>query len=96
VTEREVLAQAITDALSAVDAIADPLQGYREAAELTRLLGEASNHAASIRAHCAIRIKDTERLSLAGLGARLGVSKARADQFAQAVKKAAIERGGSV
>lgn len=61
------------------------------ASDLTALIADAHRKAAGIaadlRARSAGRIWDTEKLSLAALADRIGVSKARADQLIRSIKK---------
>lgn len=75
---REGLSQALRDALSEAEAISDNETAYRQASWLVDILSAATTASGRLRAAAARRMKDEEGLSLAQLGERLGVSKARA------------------
>lgn len=60
---------------------------YERAGALVALLREACSDAAEVRSRAARRIRDEEGLSLAQLGAVLGVSKERAAQLVRAAKR---------
>lgn len=77
-----------TDARAAIEAIAtnDPQLAFEFASELRDRLDLLVGNAAELRALMVERVWESEQLSLAALAKRIGVSKARADQFIQAAK----------
>lgn len=75
---------AITDAVDAIQRTDDPDLAYRAATRLVELLRAAEKIAGPLRARAAARIQEAGRLSIAALGRRLGMSKARADQLLRA------------
>jgi 8-oxo-dGTP pyrophosphatase MutT (NUDIX family) len=75
---REGLSRALRDALDEAEAVADSETGYRQASWLVDVLSAATTASGRLRAAAARRIRDEGGLSLAQLGERLGVSKARA------------------
>jgi hypothetical protein len=102
----DVSFDALIDALNALDrvygdlaaevAIVDPPQrAFELATELGARLDDAMRaavgQAAKLRAQMVTRIWKAEELSLAGLANRIGVSKARADQFVRAGQPATPE-----
>ena len=75
---RERLTRAISDALAEAEALTDNDAAYRQASWLVDALGAATTASGRLRARAARRMKDAGGLSLAQLGARLGVSRSRA------------------
>jgi len=75
---REHLSRAVSDALAEVEALPDSETAYRQASWLVDVLSAATTASGRLRAEAARRMKEAEGLSLAQLGERLGVSKARA------------------
>ncbi len=61
---------------------------FESATALADTLRQLAENAASLRARTAVRIATEEKLSLSVLAARIGVSKARADQLIKSVKDA--------
>ena len=61
---------------------------FESATALADTLRQLAENAASLRARTAARIATEEKLSLSVLAARIGVSKARADQLIKSVKDA--------
>jgi hypothetical protein len=59
---------------------------FDSATALADTLRQLADSAASLRARTAARIATEEKLSLSVLAARIGVSKARADQLIKSVK----------
>jgi hypothetical protein len=59
---------------------------FESATALADTLRQLAENAASLRARTAARIATEEKLSLSVLAARIGVSKARADQLIKSVK----------
>ncbi len=75
---RSRLTEAIAAALADLEQIASAEGRYREASWLVDQLAEAITGAGKLRGRAAVALRDDENLSLAQLGERLGVSKARA------------------
>jgi 3-methyladenine DNA glycosylase/8-oxoguanine DNA glycosylase len=77
-----------TAARAAIEAIAinDPQLAFEFATELRDRLDRLVGNAAELRALTVERVWESEKLSLAALAKRIGVSKARADQFIQAAR----------
>lgn len=75
---RQQLSRSLRDALDEAEAITDSQAAYRQASWLVDVLSAATTASGRLRAAAARRIKDEDGLSLAQLGERLGVSKARA------------------
>ncbi|WP_406319130.1 hypothetical protein OHA77_17650 [Streptosporangium sp. NBC_01639] len=91
----EVVAAALTAldrdfeaAVGIVRKIGDPNQAFQQATELGEILRKLYEASADLRAEQAARIFETERMSLAGLADRIGVSKARAAQLVKTAKSA--------
>jgi septation ring formation regulator EzrA len=78
------LLQAYDDATQAVEEIENPQQSFDRATELANDLRKIADDAPRLRNRAAVRIRDAERLSLAGLAQRISVSRARADQMIRA------------
>jgi adenine-specific DNA methylase len=95
----QVVAKALADidrafkaAAAVIDADRDLTRAFRLATELTEALRERTNDAANLRVLAVTRTAEAERLSLAGLAGRFGVSKARAAQIINSAKR---EKGQS-
>lgn len=71
----------------AVERVSDAGRAAELAAGLVKAAEEAVGGAAQLRARMARRLLEEEGLSLAQLAARLGVSKARADQLVRAARR---------
>lgn len=85
----EEISAALAAARSAIDAVRalyGPDARAQAAGRLAEGLREASEEAARIRHDEALVIWETEKLSLAQLSRRLGISKARADQIIRAAR----------
>lgn len=82
-------------ALSAIDADPDHNRAYSGATELVETLRRLFEASADQRALAAARIFEHERMSLAGLADRIGVSKARAAQLIKTAKDANEHRGNA-
>lgn len=80
------LNSAYADSTTAVDNIGDGLAAFERATELAALLQDLAKSAANLRAGTALRVAESEGLSLAALAGRIGTSKARADQLIRAAK----------
>jgi len=69
----------------------DAQSGFDGATELAELLRELAEQAADLRANAVARIANQEKLSLAVLATRIGISKARAAQLIQSARQASQE-----
>ncbi len=78
---RAGLSRVLREALAEAEAVDDSETAYRQASWLVDVLTAASTASAQLRAAAARRMKDEEGLSIAQLGERLGVSKARAQDI---------------
>jgi 8-oxo-dGTP pyrophosphatase MutT (NUDIX family) len=74
---REKVTRAISEALAEAEAAGDDDSAYRQASWLVDAFGAATTASGRLRARAARRMRDAAGLSLAQLGERLGVSKAR-------------------
>ena len=74
-------------AIRDIRALPDPQSRIEAAGKLADGLRAAFEEAARIRHEEAVRIYETESLSLAQLANRVGISKARADQIIRAERK---------
>ncbi|MFC0533958.1 hypothetical protein [Phytohabitans kaempferiae] len=77
------LARALDQVVAAIKAQGDPQRAFEGATRLADAMREAAESAADLRAQTAVRIWEEEKISLAGLAERIGVSKARAGQLVQ-------------
>jgi 8-oxo-dGTP diphosphatase len=75
---RDRMKLAISEALAEAEAITDADAAYQQASWLVDTLAAATTASGRLRARVARQIKDEAGLSIAQLGERLGVSKARA------------------
>lgn len=75
---RKRLSGAIAAALDDLEQLAGAEERYRAASWLVDHLADAISAAGKLRAHAVVALRDEENLSLAQLGERLGLSKARA------------------
>ncbi|MFF5227466.1 hypothetical protein [Dactylosporangium sp. NPDC000521] len=80
------LNSAYADSIHAVDSIGDSVAAFERATELSGVLQDLAKSAANLRASTALRVAESEGLSLAALAGRIGTSKARADQLIRAAK----------
>ncbi|MEU7003491.1 hypothetical protein [Nonomuraea sp. NPDC046570] len=80
------LEHAFDTAVTAINAEADPNRAYDGATDLVETLRRIFEASADLRARSAARIFEQERMSLAGLADRIGVSKARAAQLIKTAK----------
>jgi DNA-directed RNA polymerase specialized sigma24 family protein len=71
-----------------IAADADAVTAFHLATELRDEADALVSDAAVLRARMALRVMETEGLSLAQLAERLGTSKSRADQFVRAARDA--------
>jgi hypothetical protein len=74
-------------ALTAINAMPDSKARTEAAGKLAACLRSIYQDAARIRRDEAVRIYETENLSLAQLADRVGISKTRADQIVRAYRK---------
>ncbi|NRQ35762.1 hypothetical protein HII36_28590 [Nonomuraea sp. NN258] len=72
---------------AALESASDLQAAFESATRLADALREMADGAALTRAKIAAQMAEDESLSLAGLAAKLGVSKARADQLIKAARK---------
>lgn len=77
---------AIDKATNAIHAITDPTHAFAASTRLADVLRTAEQTVGGIRANAALRAQQFWGLSIAELGKRLGVSKARAAQFVRAAR----------
>jgi 8-oxo-dGTP pyrophosphatase MutT (NUDIX family) len=89
---RKRLSSAITTALNDLERLTGPEERYRAASWLVDELADAISAAGKLRAHAVVALRDEENLSLAQLGERLGLSKARAADMVRDIAKAARAR----
>ncbi|MFD8527204.1 hypothetical protein ACFV0L_07300 [Streptosporangium canum] len=82
------LSQAFQEATRAIRAMPEPRDAYDSATRLAHEVRSKADLAAQVRAEAAARIHEAEKLSIAGLAERLGISKARAAQLLKAARKA--------
>jgi 8-oxo-dGTP diphosphatase len=75
---RKRLSDAIAAALADLERISGAEERYRAASWLVDQLADAISAAGKLRAQAVVALRDEENLSLAQLGERLGLSKARA------------------
>jgi hypothetical protein len=96
-TTRTRLSKAIADAVGELD---DAIHGhgasdeaaYRHASWLTETFREATITTGQMRAALVLRVQKAGELSLARLGEKLGISKARADDLVRAAQGRRKER----
>ena len=74
---RKRLRDAIEAALADLERLPGAEERYRAASWLVDQLGEAISSVGKLRAQAVVALRDEENLSLAQLGERLGLSKAR-------------------
>ncbi len=91
----DALRDAYLAAAAAVEATRDPDEAFRHATELREATDRIVGAAAKLRARMAHRIWQAEGMSLAKLAARIGMSKARADQLIRAARPTDARRGGT-
>lgn len=96
---RTRLSKAIADAIRELDnavhgdsSDADAEAAYRHASWLTETLREATMTTGQMRAALVLRVQQATGLSLARLGQKLGISKARADDLIRAAQGRRKER----
>jgi ADP-ribose pyrophosphatase YjhB (NUDIX family) len=75
---RQQLSDAIAAALAELEQVDGPEERYQGASWLVDRLAEGVTAAGRLRARATVALRDEENLSLAQLGERLGLSKARA------------------
>ena len=73
-------------AMAAIEATPEPGLAFERATALREVTDRMVGEAADLRARMAARIFESEKMSLATLANRIGVSKARADQFIRSAK----------
>jgi hypothetical protein len=72
---------AYDQAAALIESMPDPQHAFERATDLREATDELVGQAAELRARMAGRVWDAEKMSLASLADRIGVSKSRADQF---------------
>lgn len=80
------LAAEVAAAIRAADDCADDVAAYHHAGKVIRILQDGLATAGDHRRAILARIRDTGQLSLARLGDKIGVSKARAAELMQKAK----------
>ena len=78
---RAQLASCITQLRQHIEDQPDPDQAYTEASQLREQLQAASDEAATLRAITVRRIQEAGNLSVAAVGQRIGLTKARAQDM---------------
>ena len=89
---RQQLSQAIAAALADLEEIGGAEERYRGASWLVDRLAEGVTAAGRLRARAAVALRDEENLSLAQLGERLGLSKARAADIVRDITRTSQPR----
>ncbi|MEU4697401.1 hypothetical protein [Nonomuraea dietziae] len=87
------LVRAFDAAVAAIEAEPDPNRAYGGATQLVETIRQLNELSGDRRALTAARIFEQERMSLADLAGRIGVSKARAAQLIKTAKDATDQRG---
>ena len=82
------LRDAYEQAVAVIQGDSPAQHAFESATALADTLRQLAENAAGLRARTAARIATEEKLSLSVLAARIGVSKARADQLIKSVKDA--------
>jgi DNA-binding transcriptional regulator YiaG len=80
------------DLMRAIEADPSSQRALEAATKLGEVARQIIEEAALLRGRMAMRIRDDEKLSLAVLAERIGVSKARADQLVRAAQNAEKQR----
>ena len=75
--------------MSELEDASDDEAAYRQASWIVEALRVATNEAAQLRLSIASRIKESGQLSIAKLGEKIGLSKARTAEMMKAAAKAA-------
>jgi hypothetical protein len=71
------------DTTALIKGLPDRQAAFEAATRLAEFLRSLSEEAFELRPQIAVEILESERLSLTGLAAKIGVSKARANQMVQ-------------
>lgn len=71
-----------------IEGTPDPQEAFTQATQFTEELRAATNEAGSLRGRVLMRIWESEKMSLAALAQRVGVSKSRADQLIRGAQTA--------
>lgn len=80
------LQQVYDDAAAKVEATPDPQQAFAIATRLTETLRQATIAAGQLRGRTLMRIWESEKMSLAMLAQRTGISKSRVDEMIRAAR----------
>jgi hypothetical protein len=91
----DVVHLAYLQAAAECRAIESPIAAFKEATALKDGLESLVNQSAELRAEMAYRTRQEGNLSFAQVGAALGFSKGRAEQFAKIAKEAIARRASS-
>ena len=86
---RRRLSAAIAAALDDLEQLSGAEERYRAASWLVDHLADAISAAGKLRAHAVVALRDQENLSLAQLGERLGLSKARTADIVRDITRTA-------
>lgn len=89
----ERVLEAVREACDATAKVADEDRAHAAAKHLVEILRTATNVAGLNHARRAARIQQLHDLSYSALGARLGVSKARAEQLVKSARRDGGEAG---
>jgi hypothetical protein len=89
---RKRLSDAIAAALADLERLPGAEERYRAASWLVDQLGEAISSVGKLRAQAVVALRDEENLSLAQLGERLGLSKARTADIVRDITRATQSR----
>lgn len=89
---RKRLSDAIVAALADLERLSDAEERYRAASWLVDHLADGISAAGKLRAQAVVALRDEENLSLAQLGERLGLSKARAADIVRDITRTAQAR----
>jgi 8-oxo-dGTP diphosphatase len=89
---RQQLTDAISAALADLEHVASSEERYRDASWLVDQLASGIAAAGKLRGRAAVALRDQENLSLAQLGERLGLSKARAADIVRDTTRASGSR----
>jgi 8-oxo-dGTP diphosphatase len=89
---RKRLSDAIGAALDDLEQLAGAEERYRAASWLVDHLADAISAAGKLRAQAVVALRDEENLSLANLGERLGLSKARTADIVRDITRTAQAR----
>lgn len=90
-TALKALKTAYDEATALISEQADHQQAFENATDLANMLRDLAQAASTLRATTVARIAEQEKLSLAVLAERIGISKARAAQLVTSATKLAAK-----